>query len=565
MLEYKIIREGGQEIVITPIHGKALLSISQLNKGTAFTAEERQAFGLTGKLPFPVETLEKQVERAHLEYQSLHTSLSQNSYLNRLLNTNQVLFYKLVETHLEEMLPTIYTPVVGNAVQTFSRRFTIPRGLYITYDDRDRIEEILENRTNPEVDLVVVSDGEGVLGIGDQGIGGMEIPVAKLMVYTLAGGIDPNRTLPIMIDAGTNNQELLKDPLYVGCRHPRIHGEKYRELIEKFVTALKKKMPQVFLHWEDFGKINAYENLQTYRDVMCSFNDDIQGTGVVALAALLAALKKSHQQLKDQRIVILGAGSAGVGVANTIAEYMRHLGISDIDIKNCFYLLDSKGLMTDISTRASSYQLFYLRSRKEARAWGFKDTETITLLDVVSHAKPTVLIGASTVQGAFNENVIKTMPKHVKHPIIFPLSNPTDKSEAKPEDVVEWTHNQALIATGSPFPPVVYHQQPINISQCNNYFAFPGIGLGVIAAKAKRVTNNMLLAASKALSEFVPSDSPLLLPLTEQANAASREIAMAVVKMAIEEGVARVEKDTNVATLVDAHRWKPHYLPYRRN
>src|SRR3989344_2022391 len=356
MLTYKITQDNnGQEQLETNIIGKALLTIPQLNKGTAFTEEERQSFSLIGKLPSQIENLETQVQRAYAEYKSYENEMNQNVYLNQLLDTNQILFYRLIQDHIEEMLPTIYTPVVGDAVKSFHKRFTNPRGLYITFNDQDRIEEILENRTNPQVDLIVVSDGEGVLGIGDQGVGAMAIPVAKLMVYTLAGSINPNHTLPIILDTGTNNEQLLNDPLYLGWRHPRVSGEKYELFIKKFIAAVQKKIPNVFLHWEDFGKYNAFRNLENYRDQLCTFNDDIQGTGIVAVSALLTAVKKLKQKLSQQRFVIFGAGSAGVGITDAICREMVNEGLNEAEARKHFWLIDSKGLLTTASHHANSH------------------------------------------------------------------------------------------------------------------------------------------------------------------------------------------------------------------
>ena len=565
MLEFTVKEdENGNESIETSITGKALLTIPQLNKGTAFTAEERRIFGLTGKLPNTVETLDAQVQRAYQQYTSFDEQINRNIHLNYLLNTNQVLFYRLVKEHLKEILPTIYTPIVGNAVKVFNKKFMHPRGLYISYEDRDHIEEILDNRSNKEVKLIVVSDGEGVLGIGDQGVGGMAIPVAKLMVYTAFAGINPLNTLPIMLDAGTNNEELLKDPLYLGWRHPRLSGNEYAEFIDKFINAVKNKFPHVFLHWEDFGRTNAYNNLVKYRYETCSFNDDIQGTGVVAIAAVLAAIKHTQSPVADQRIVIFGAGTAGMGVADDLCKAMCRTGLSKQQAREKFWLIDRSGLLTEHSENVTASQQPYLRRNSEINHWKISDEKHISLLEVVENVKPTILIGASAQPGAFTQRIIETMAQHVKHPVIFPLSNPTEKCEAIPDDLLQWTRGEALIATGSPFEDSHYNNKTIPINQCNNYLAFPGIGLGVISVKAKHVTDNMLWAASLALSEYSNTETGCLLPSIAQAQEASRRIAIAVAKAAIDEGLAQIKPGISIDALIDKNIWEPHYLPYRK-
>ena len=385
------IDDDGQEYLETSITGKALLSISQLNKGTAFTERERHQFGLIGKLPSRVETLEDQVARAYIQYHSFNEQINRNVHLNYLLNNNQVLFYRLVKNHIKEILPTIYTPIVGNAVTSFNKRFMQPRGLYISYEDRDRIEEILDNRTNHDVKLIVVSDGEGVLGIGDQGIGAMAIPVAKLMVYTAFAGINPSHTLPIMLDAGTNNQELLEDPLYLGWRHPRIEGEEYNKFIAKFIAAIKAKLPYLFLHWEDFGRTNAYRNLISYREQICSFNDDIQGTGVVATAAILAAAKRTNTPITEQRIVVFGAGTAGMGVTENILKALIRNGLDEDTARSRFWLVDRFGLITENSHDLSEAQKSWARKTSDIADWKVESGEYISLEKVVENVKPTIL------------------------------------------------------------------------------------------------------------------------------------------------------------------------------
>lgn len=566
MLNFKIIHDkNGEKILLTSIYGKALLTIPQLNKGTAFTEQERLAFGLIGKLPPHVESLAEQVARAYLQYCSHETEIQKNIYLNYLLNVNQVLFYKLISKYTAEMLPKIYTPVVGDAVEQFSQRFFQPRGLYISYEDQDRIELILNNRSNPDIRLIVVSDGEGVLGIGDQGAGAMAIPVAKLMVYTAFGGIDPNATLPIMLDVGTNNKKLLDDPMYLGWRHARVSGKDYTVFINKFVAAVKKNFPQVFLHWEDFGSYNSYNNLAQYRHEICSFNDDIQGTGVVTNAAILAAVTETKTRLADQRIVVFGAGSAGMGVTESLYKTLLHAGLSPAAAKAKFWLIDRDGLLTEYTASPAKAQAEFLRSKTEVKQWQVENINHITLAEVIDQIHPTVLIGSSAVKGAFTQAIIENMARYVAQPIVLPLSNPTTKAEATPEQLIQWTQGKALIATGSPFADVNWQGRVYPISQCNNYFAFPGIGLGVIAVKAKEVSENMLNAASTVLADSSAAQPGRLLPTLEQLPAVSRSIGIAVAKAAVAEGLAQEAIEGAIEDLIDRHIWRPHYLPYQKS
>jgi len=564
MLKFQIkhVPKTGEKILITPTTGKMLLTTPQFNKSTAFTIEERHEFNLLGKLPAHVETLEQQVERAYMQFKCYQTPLLKNVYLNSLHDSNIVLFYALVKQHIAEMLPIIYTPTVGEAVEKFSREFQNARGLYISYDNRHDIDEILKNRSNPEINLIVVSDGGGVLGIGDQGAGAMLIPVAKLMVYSLCAGIHPLHTLPIMLDVGTDNKYLCDDPLYLGWRHPRIQHEQYDEFIELFVQAIKRNFPNVFLHWEDFGRNTARKILDKYRNQLCTFNDDIQGTGAVTLAALLAAINANNTNLIDQRIIIFGGGTAGTGIAEQIREAMERKGLSTEAALKQFWLIDRPGLLIDNMSDLTNSQKPYARPAAEIKDWG---TEKPQLIDVIKNIKPTVLIGCSTVTGAFNEDVVKTMADLTKRPIIMPLSNPTSKSEAKPQDIYDWTNGNVLCATGSPFPPVKINGQEIPIAQSNNALVYPGIGLGLVAVKAKRVTDNMLWAACEALSRFAPitkDPNCALLPSIDNTQETAREIAIAVAKEAIKEGLAETPKE-GVEAKIDATIWEPHYHRYK--
>ncbi|HEV2614097.1 MAG TPA: NAD-dependent malic enzyme [Gammaproteobacteria bacterium] len=528
----------------TSLTGKNLMTTPQLNKGTAFTQEELETFGLLGKVPARIETLEEQVKRAYFQFSEYTDDLQKHIYLNNLNDKNQVLFYKVVTDHLAELFPLIYTPHVATAVQEFSLEFRQARGLFISYENRDQMDFILDNRTNPDIDLIVVTDGEGVLGIGDQGVGSINIPIAKLMVYTLCAGISPLKTLPIYLDVGTNNKKLLEDPYYLGARHPRISKEKYDEFIAQFVDTISKKFPKAFLHFEDFGRDNARRILDQYQNKIRCFNDDIQGTGAAALAAVLAGVKKSGGKFDEQRIVIFGAGTAGVGIADQLYRAMRRHEVSEKDAREKFWLVDRFGLITADQDGLTTGQIPYAR----------KDASNIsTLVDIIKLAKPTILIGCSAQHGAFTQDVIETMASFVEYPIILPLSNPTEKAEAIPEDLITWTKGKALIATGSPFKPVVYNGKIYTISQCNNSLVYPGIGLGVIASRPTLFTDDMLWAACVALSEL---SGEALLPTLSHARESSLKIASAIARAAGMKG--------DVESHIKKIMWEPKYVPLKK-
>jgi malate dehydrogenase (oxaloacetate-decarboxylating) len=555
MLNYSIIKDQhGQVSLHTPLRGKALLSIPALNKSTAFDERERHEFGLLGKLPDGVENLDTQVERVYQQYLSYDKLINRNRYLNRLLDYNQTLFYALVKKYSKEMLPVIYTPFVGTTVKLYNLRFMHPRGLYISYKNENHIDEILDNRSNPNVKLIVVTDGEAILGIGDQGVGGMAIPVAKLIVYSLFGGINPNHTLPIMLDVGTNNDTLLNDPLYLGWRHPRIGLNAYEPFMDKFIGAIQRKFPQAFLHFEDFGRETANLFLKKYQNQLACFNDDIQGTGIVALAAVIAAARKTQTRLSDQRIVIFGGGSAGMGVTECIYKALLQEGLSEEDAKARFWIVDRQGLLQNGMTNLTSAQAAFARTDVDAGERG--------LAEVVAAVKPTVLFGCSAQAGAFTEEMIRDLAKHIEHPAILPLSNPNERAEATPSDLIKWTEGRALIATGSPFEDVDYNGQTYVISQCNNYLAFPGIGLGMLAGQLNRLSDTMLTAASHALADFSHEHCPGLLPRVEQVEAASETIAIALMQAGKKEGVLGADSGRDLAELVKDTRWHPEYLPY---
>ncbi|MGE3953800.1 MAG: NAD-dependent malic enzyme [Parachlamydiales bacterium] len=541
----------GEKVIATDLKGKDLLSSGKLTKGCAFTQEERRELKILGRLPYAVEDMETQVRRHYEQYKRCGTDLQKNIYLNTLFEKNERLFYRLAQEHVEEMLPIIYTPTIGEAVEQFSLELRATRGLYLAAPDIDLALEILANRAHPEIDLIVCTDGEGVLGIGDQGVGGMDICIGKLQVYTLCGAINPLRTLPIALDVGTNNEQLLYDPMYLGWRHKRLSGKEYDSFIARFVAAVQKTLPGVYLHWEDFGRENARRNLDTYRDQICSFNDDIQGTGATALACLLSGLTATGSKLSDQRIVLFGAGTAGMGIADQIALAMTAEGISLDEARSKIVPLDRPGILTTDMKDLTPAQKPYARPPSEKG----------DLLSAVNRYKPTVLIGCSAVRGAFNEEVVRQMAKGCPQPIILSLSNPTSRSEADPRDLLEWTNGKALIATGSPYPPVKVNGRQVHIAQSNNAYIFPGLGAGVIASKATKVTDKMIAAACRALSEASPCRKdprlPLLPPL-DQTPAVSKTIALAVALTAVEEGVAG--HTTDLERQIAANSWKPEYL-----
>jgi malate dehydrogenase (oxaloacetate-decarboxylating) len=561
-LRKDIDKETAEETLYTDLKGKMLLNSPQLNKGTAFTLEERHTLNLLGKLPTYVESLDEQITRAYEQYQSFKSNLKKNTYLSALHDSNQVLFYALVKRHLKEMIPTIYTPIVGTAVKQFSHEFRRSRGLYIANTNIDYIDEVLANRTNPEIDIIVVTDGEGVLGIGDQGIGGMDIPIAKLMVYSLCGDVDHLRTLPICLDVGTDNQALLDDPLYLGLKHQRIRGKAYQTFIDRFVQAVKKAFPWVFLHWEDFGRDTARLNLDTYRDQLCSFNDDIQGTGVITVAALQAAVIFNKSTLAEQQVVIFGAGSAGTGIADQICAAMVHSGISQEEAIKRFWLIDRQGLLQTNTSMLTPAQEVYAKDPELCKDWPKDSNGLIDLATTIAQTQASVLLGTSAVTGAFKESIVKSMYQHHKNPIIFPLSNPTERAEATPFDLLTWTEGNALIATGSPFDAVLYQQQKIKIAQCNNALAFPGIGIAMVGTHAKRLTDKMLWTASQSIAEHAPilkDPRAALLPDIEDAEALARNVAKAMIQTIRDDKMDTINQDLDIDTCVQQQLWQPIY------
>jgi malate dehydrogenase (oxaloacetate-decarboxylating) len=542
--------------------GIDLLNQQGLNKGTAFTAEERTEFGLQGLLPLHVETLDEQVVRAYEAYRKKDDDLERHIYLRALQDTNEVLFYRVLLDHIEEMTPIVYTPTVALACEQFSHIYRRPRGLFISYPLRDSIPQLLRSRPNKDVDVIVVTDGERILGIGDQGAGGLGIPIGKLSLYTLIGGIRPERTLPIVLDVGTNNEERLKDPEYLGWRHERITGQNYFDFVDQFVQAVKQELPGTCLQWEDFATPHARPILQRYRDQLLTFNDDIQGTSAVALGAILSAVKVTGKSLMEQKIVMFGAGSAGIGVADGLREAMKEEGLSEEEARSRFWVIDKGGLLHSGRKDLTLEQGVYAQPESRVSGWRRTSNGNIVLADVIGKIDATILIGLSTVGGAFSEPIVREMGRKVERPIIFPLSNPTSKSEANAEDLIRWSDGHALVATGSPSAPVSYGGRKIPIAQCNNIYIFPAMGLGVVASGARRVTEPMMLAAARALAANSPaltdSCGPLLPPLTELRHVAA-EIAVAVSMEAQKDGVAAKISEDELRQRVLDTQWTPAY------
>ena len=544
------------------LRGMPLLQSPAWNKGTAFTAKERTELGLHGLLPHQIETIDDQLVRAYEAYLAKRTPLGRHIQLRALQDTNEILFYRLLLAHIEEMLPIVYTPVVAEACQQFSHIYRRPRGLFIPYDMRDSIPELLRNRPNPDVDVVVVTDGERILGIGDQGVGGLGIPIGKLTLYTLVGGVPPARTLPIVLDVGTNNEELLRDPQYFGWRQKRVTGEPYFAFVDRFVEAVKAELPGTLLQWEDFATPNARPLLNRYRDSLLTFNDDIQGTAAVTLGALLAATHVAGRSLREQTIVFLGAGSAAIGVADTLRAAMVADGLSDAEARRRFWIVDVDGLLVEGRDGLTPEQRVYARAAEDVAGLPRTRGGAIGLADVIAGVEATVLVGLSTAAGAFTEAIVRAMAAKTPRPVIFPLSNPTARAEARPEDLIRWTDGRALVATGSPCPPAVLGGRAWIISQCNNGFIFPAVGLGVAAAGARRVSDGMLLAAARRLAELSPAltdPAASLLPPLGELRSVAVEVACAVAEAAVREGLAPAAAAQTLRAGVVARQWFPAY------
>ena len=554
-------------VIETALSGVDLIAQPLLNKGTAFTEQERDAFRLHGILPPSIGNLEDQVRRRLSVLRSFASNFERYSFLRDLQDANETLFYALLVRHIEELLPLVYTPTVGEGCQRFSEIWRKPRGLFMSYPNRHRLREMLDDPRYDQVRVIVVSDGERILGLGDQGAGGMGISIGKLSLYTACAGIHPAATLPIMLDVGTNNQERLDNPLYVGWRNPRISGDDYDNFVEEFVSAVAERFPNVLLQWEDFAGSNAGRLLQRYRDRLCTFNDDIQGTAAVAAGTLMAAIKVTGGALTEQRIVLVGAGAAGTGIAGLLVKAMVEGGLSEAEARSRFYLIDSKGLVAHGFRPVSGDRAEFAQSAAAVSGWTLDQPEKIELLDVVRNARPSVLIGVSGQAGAFHERAVRLMAEQVDRPIIFPLSNPTSRSEATPTDLVAWTEGRALIGTGSPFAPVPFGERKIPITQTNNSYIFPGVGLAVLAVNARRVTDTMFMASGRALAELSPArhdPQAALLPPVDQLREVAIAVAFEVAKQAQADGVADACSEDEIRQRIEDQVWEPVYHPYRR-
>lgn len=542
----------GAELLVTPL----------LNKGTAFSDKERKALHLEGLLPPHVDTIESQSARAYGAFSQKDSDIEKHIYLRQLQDNNETLFYRLIVDHLTEMMSIIYTPVVGEACQRFSHIYRRPRGLFIAYPHKDRIEAMLENTPVPDVKVIVVTDGERILGLGDQGTGGMGIPIGKLSLYTACGGISPENTLPILLDAGTNNEKLRDDPTYIGWRHERITGDEYFDFVDAFVQAVKKKFPNVLLQFEDFAQPHAFPLLEKYRDQLCMFNDDIQGTASIAVSAVIAAAKASGVPLFEHRVAVLGAGSAGCGISEYLVKLMMDDGMSEEEARSRFYMVDRQGLLLDNMDGLLPFQQKLAQKHDQIADFKQSGADKIELIDVINHAKPTILIGVSGQPNQFTEAIIKHMMTYIDRPIVFPMSNPISRCEATPEDILKWSNGQALVATGSPFSDVQLNGKTYGIAQSNNSYIFPGMGLGVLASGADRVNDVMFMAAAHALAETAPAlhtEGGALLPPLGEVRDVSKKIALAVALQAQKDGFAKKVSEKKLVELIDQTMWEPEY------
>jgi malate dehydrogenase (oxaloacetate-decarboxylating) len=551
----------------TALSGYELLNDPLLNKGTAFSEVERDEFDLFGLLPPHVATLDSQVERRIEAFRGLGTDLQKYIFLRGLQDSNETLFYALLTRNIAELMPIVYTPTVGLGCQQFSRIFRKPRGLFLSFPLQDRINRILSNPRFNHVEAIVVSDGERILGLGDQGAGGMGIPIGKLSLYTACAGVHPSTTLPILLDVGTDNRALLDDPLYVGWRQERVRGSDYDNFIAVFVDAVKQRWPHILLHWEDFALGNANRLLVAYRDQLCTFNDDIQGTAAIAVGAILSAINVTGLPVAEQRIAVLGAGTAGTGICALLLRAMTDAGMPEEDARSRFHLVDREGLLIEGMKGLQPFQASFAQKRERIVGWNLSSGRQIELPEVVANARPTVLIGTSGQPHAFTEDVVRTMGRYTQRPIIFPLSNPTERSEATPQNLLTWTEDRAVVGTGSPFPPIIRGGEPFRIDQVNNSYVFPGVGLGAIAIKARHISEGMFLAAARAIADLSPAKrdphANLLPPLAES-RTISLKVAIAVAEQAGREGLAGDLATEDLFTVVKSTMWEPIYSTYQR-
>ena len=559
----------GQPVIRTHLSGFNLLMSPRLNKGTAFTEAERDTFALHGLLPPHIGTLESQRERRKRVLDSLPNAFDKYSFMRDLQDNNETLFYSLIANNTEELLPVVYTPAVGEGCQRFSEIWRKPRGLFLSYPNKDRMEQIFSSSHFDPIRCIVVSDGERILGLGDQGAGGMGIPIGKMALYTALGGIPPEHCLPVLIDVGTDNEARLNDPIYVGWEHKRVRGQEYDDFIEAFVTAVERRWPHVLLQWEDFAGANAARLLERYRDRLCTFNDDIQGTAAVTTATLLAAVNATGIPLREHTIAMFGTGSAGAGILDLLIKEMKDEGLSDEQARRRIYAFNHLGLLVEGGEGIRPAQQPFVRKREDIAGWKLSapGADVISLLDVARNAGITVLAGVSAQPGAFTEEIVREMAKHTPHPVIFPLSNPTSQSEAAPADLLRWTEGRAIVGTGSPFAAVEVNGKLVRIAQVNNSYIFPGLSLGILVSRARRVTDGMIMAAAKALASLSPArtdkSAPLLPPIGDSRKT-SAAVAAAVGQQAMTEGVADACDEGEFAERIGAYVWEPEYQQYER-
>ncbi|MDY0001805.1 MAG: NAD-dependent malic enzyme [Polyangia bacterium] len=562
----RIDSTNGQRYLAVNKKGAMVINHAFTNKGTAYTQEEREALELHGLLPPRVFTMAEQLQRVYGALQSKTSPLERYIYLMSLLDRNETLFYRIVHEHIDELMPIVYTPTVGEACQKYSHIFRRSRGLFVSYEDRDRIPSILKNATTRTPSIIVVTDGERILGLGDQGAGGMGISIGKLCLYTLCAGIQPFSTIPIALDVGTDNEGLLEDPLYIGLRQKRVRGAEYQEFIDRFVQAVKEVFPNVLLQWEDFLKGNAIHQLRRFRNELCTFNDDIQGTAGVVVAGLYGALRLTGGRMRDQKVVFAGAGASAQGISDLLVAAMQEDGLSREEAVARIYTTDSRGLVTKHRASLEDFKATYARPVEEVAGFKCADRGRITLKETIENVRPTVLLGSSGTPGTFDEGVVRMMAQFQERPIIFPLSNPTSKVECTPEDALRWSEGRAVVATGSPFPKVALGGKTFRIGQCNNAFVFPGVGLGIIVGRVRRVTDGMFLASAQALAELVtPADlaENAVFPELSRIRECSRVVAEATIRRAVAEGHADPQCLLDIEETVPRAMWFPSYLPMR--
>ncbi len=554
---YLAVRKRGRELLLEPL----------TNKGTGFSREEREELGLHGLLPTRISTMEEQLSRAYGNNLAAGSPLGRYVHLATLQDRNEVLFFRLLHEHIEELMPIVYTPTVGEACQRFSHIYRQSRGVYIGYDQRGRIAEVLRNFPMKEPSVIVVTDGERILGLGDQGIGGMGIPIGKLCLYTLCAGLPPDTTLPIMLDVGTDNEELLKDPLYLGLRHKRVRGAEYQAFVDEFVAAVQEVHPRAVLQWEDFLKENALFQLERFREKLTSFNDDIQGTAAVTVAGLLASLRLSGGKLEDQRLLLGGAGASAQGIAALfVSALMDGTGMSREAAHRRVFMVDSQGLVVNDRPKLEGFKRDFARAAEEIDDWKVADRGKITLLEAIDNARPTLLVGTSATPGFFAEPIVRAMGRHNARPVIFPLSNPTSKAECTPADALAWTEGRAVVATGSPFAPVELGGRSHRIGQCNNSYIFPGVGLGAWVGKLSRITDEMFLDAARSLASNVTDEELAegsLFPKLGRIREISADVACAVIRRAVQQGFADKRLLVNLEQRVRDAMWFPEYLPFQ--